>query len=157
MFELRIYKVVSIIISYLFARWLNGYNVCVFKSCAGRFNCGLSKCWYWSRILFCRARPLQQLQGNVLNFPFSIIKQKILFWSAIRSQIIFQFHFAFSLLPPSNDHGLAVNSFDGLQYEAMQESVCCARLSICCRWSFLITRVLMNRTLPNAIFFSPPK
>ena len=63
-----------------------------------------NKCWYWSRSLFCMARPPQQLQGNVPDFPSAIILQKILFWSAIRSQIIFQSHFVFSLLLPPNAH-----------------------------------------------------
>ena len=100
---------------------LNEHNVCVFTSCARRWNCGLSKCWYWSRILFCRARAPQQLPGNFLNFPFTIILQNILFWWASHSQIIlkfsllcdiemllflffFHFHFALSLLPPPNTH-----------------------------------------------------
>ena len=99
---------------------LNKHNVCAFTSCAGRWNCRLSRCWYWGRILFCRARPPQQLSGDFLNFPSPIILQKILFWSAIRSQIILKFsllcdiemllffishfHFALSLLPPPNAH-----------------------------------------------------
>ena len=70
---------------------LNKHNVCVFTSCAGRWNCGLSRCWYRGRILFCRARPPQQLPGDFLNFPLPIILQKILFWSAIRSQTILKF------------------------------------------------------------------
>ena len=39
----------------------------------------------------------------------------------------------------------------------MQKSLCCAWLAICSRWSFLLTRVLMNRTLSDAIFSSPSK
>ena len=70
---------------------LNEHNVCVFTSCARRWNCGLSKCWYWSRILFCRARAPQLLPGNFLNFPFTIILQNILFWWASHSQIILKF------------------------------------------------------------------
>ena len=73
---------------------LNRHNVWVFTSCAGRENCELSKCWYWSRILFCRARPPQQLHENFLNFPITTILPKILFWSAIRSQINLKFSFA---------------------------------------------------------------
>ena len=98
--------------------------------------------------------------------------KRFFFWSAIRSQIILKFSFAFryrnafffSVLfrfqytsSPKCSYGLAVNSFDGLQGYAIQESMCCAWLSICCRWCFLITRILMNKTLSSAIFSSPSK
>ena len=97
--------VVSLLTGYLsefgFSRYtfsrndgLNRHNVWVFTSCAGRWNCELSKCWYWSRILFCRARAPQQLHEN---FPITIILQKNLFWSAIRSQIKFKVLFCLAI------------------------------------------------------------
>ena len=49
-------------------------------------------------------KPTSAATGKCPKFP---VHYKL----AIRSQIIFQFHFAFSLLPPTNDHGLAVNLF----------------------------------------------
>ena len=54
--------------------------------------------------------------GKCSRFPirYNIAKDSA-FDPAIRSQIIFQSHFSFSLLPPPNAHGLAVNSLDGLQ------------------------------------------
>ena len=129
---------------------LNEHNVCVFTSCARRWNCGLSKCWYWSRILFCRARTPQQLPGDFLNFPFTIILQKILFWSAIRSQIIFQFHFAFSLLPPPNAH-MARQWIHSMAYKIKL----CWSLCVALGFQFVVDEVswvLMNRTLSSAIF-----
>ena len=72
-------------------RAINCFFLCFFNFIflVTKFEIGRNNLLLFQKLIYrtyCRARPPQQLHGNFLNLPFTIILKNIIFWSPIRSK-----------------------------------------------------------------------